>query len=157
MAKVKELIIIQKAAVLCDRIKLPGFQGVSLFYIIKFLIEGLQKNPVTTRASALSFHFFIALFPTIIFIFTVIPYIPIDNFQEQLLLQLENLLPKDAYQLTRTTIEDIIVPTYMKRKEIWFGLQDDFVKDIELKGYMEIGDWKNSSEQRDLMVNYKIV
>ena len=56
-----------------------------------------------------------------------------------------------------TTIEDIIVPTYMKRKEIWFGLQDDFVKDIELKGYMEIGDWKNSSEQRDLMVNYKIV
>lgn len=56
-----------------------------------------------------------------------------------------------------TTIEDIIVPTYMKRKEIWFGLQDDFVKDIELKGYMEIGYWKNSSEQRDLMVNYKIV
>lgn len=55
-----------------------------------------------------------------------------------------------------TTIEDIIVPTYMKRKEVWFGLHDDFVKDIELKGYLEIGDWKNSPEQRDLIVNYKI-
>ncbi len=108
MLKLKELNIIQKTAVLCDRIKLPGFQGVSLFYIVKFLLEGLQKNPVTTRASALSFNFFIALFPTTIFIFTVIPYIPIDNFQEQLLVQLKTLLPYAAYQLTRTTIEDII-------------------------------------------------
>ena len=108
MARLKELVIIQKLAVVSDRIILPGFQGVSLFYILKFLAKGIQENPITTRASSLSFHFFIALFPTIIFIFTVIPYIPVDNFQEQLLLQLEILLPTDAYQLTRTTIEDII-------------------------------------------------
>ncbi|MBL4652285.1 MAG: YihY/virulence factor BrkB family protein [Flavobacteriales bacterium] len=108
MARLKELVIIQKLAVVSDRIILPGFQGVSLFYILKFLAKGIQENPITTRASSLSFHFFIALFPTIIFIFTVIPYIPVDNFQEQLLLQLEILSPTDAYQLTRTTIEDII-------------------------------------------------
>ncbi|MBL4624253.1 MAG: YihY/virulence factor BrkB family protein [Flavobacteriales bacterium] len=108
MTKLKELLLVQKLAAISDKIIIPGFQGVSLFYIIKFLIKGLQENPVTTRASALSFHFFIALFPTVIFIFTVIPYIPIDNFQEQLLLQLEILLPTDAYELTRTTIEDII-------------------------------------------------
>ncbi len=100
--------VISKLKSLSDRIIIPGFQGVSLFYIIKFLVKGLQESPVTTRASALSFHFFIALFPAIIFVFTVIPYIPIDNFQEQLLLQLEVLLPSEAYQLTIATIEDIV-------------------------------------------------
>ena len=54
------------------------------------------------------------------------------------------------------SIENIIVPTYMKRSEIWFGLHDDFIKDIELNDYMEVGDWKNEKEQRDLIINYKI-
>ena len=108
MSTVKDSNIFKKLAEISDKIVLPGFQGVSLFYIAKFLVKGLQENPVTTRASSLSFHFFIALFPTIIFIFTVIPYIPIDNFQEELLLQFKILLPTEAYELTRTTIEDII-------------------------------------------------
>lgn len=56
-----------------------------------------------------------------------------------------------------TTIENIIVPSYMKEGDIWFGLEDEFVQDIKLKDYIQIGDWINSSEQRDLMVNYKIL
>jgi membrane protein len=48
------------------------------------------------------------LFPAIIFLFTLIPYIPIDNFQNQLLALIKNILPSNAYESTRETIEDIV-------------------------------------------------
>jgi membrane protein len=60
------------------------------------------------RASAVSFNFFLAIFPSIIFIFTLIPYIPIDNFQEKLLSLLEEVMPYNAYQAAKETILDIV-------------------------------------------------
>ncbi|CDT27020.1 conserved membrane hypothetical protein [Sphingobacterium sp. PM2-P1-29] len=50
----------------------------------------------------------LAIFPGIIFLFTLIPYIPIDNFQEQLLEFLEVVIPRNAYEVVETTLEDII-------------------------------------------------
>ena len=60
------------------------------------------------RASAVSFSFFLALFPTIIFVFTLIPYIPIENFQVQLMALLKNFMPHNAYKATEDTILDIV-------------------------------------------------
>lgn len=93
---------------LSKKIVIPGFDGLSIFEVLSFFIVGIQKNSLTTRASSLAFRFFLALFPSIIFIFALIPYIPIDNFQEHLLLLIENLLPENAYTLTKTTINDLI-------------------------------------------------
>ncbi|MEM9024639.1 MAG: YhjD/YihY/BrkB family envelope integrity protein, partial [Bacteroidota bacterium] len=87
---------------------LPGFDGMPLYDVLAFFIQGLRKGALTMRASSLAFKFFLALFPAIIFVFTLIPYIPIDQFQDQLLLQLESILPTEAYVLTKSTIEDLI-------------------------------------------------
>ncbi len=57
----------------------------------------------------MSFKFFMALFPFLIFLFTLIPYIPIDNFQIQLLELLEQILPHDAYTFIKETIEDLVL------------------------------------------------
>lgn len=96
---------LEKAA---QRIILPGFEGLSLYEVSIFLWEGFQKGAINTRSASMSFKFFLALFPGIIFLFTLIPYVPVENFREQLLMQLETFLPNEAYMLTKTTIEDLI-------------------------------------------------
>ncbi|NTW33842.1 MAG: YihY/virulence factor BrkB family protein [Bacteroidetes bacterium] len=90
------------------KLVLPGFDGLPLYEVTSFFYRGLWQGSISTRASALSFSFFLALFPAIIFFFTLIPYIPIDGFQDALLSMLKNILPKDTYQSTLSTMEDII-------------------------------------------------
>jgi membrane protein len=62
----------------------------------------------TTRASAIAFSFFLALFPAIIFLFTLIPYIPIRNFQAELFLLIRDLLPASTFAAVEETIQDIL-------------------------------------------------
>ena len=87
---------------------LPGFDGLPLYEVADFFFTGIHKGGIKTRASSLAFSFFFALFPAIIFLFTLIPYIPIQNFQDQLLYLIKNVLPSNAYESTRDTIEDIV-------------------------------------------------
>lgn len=91
-----------------QRIVLPGFQGLSLYLVTKFFFKGIQNGTLNMRASALSFSFFLALFPSIIFLFTLIPYIPIDNFQDYLFNLLQKVMPESAFEATEETISDII-------------------------------------------------
>jgi membrane protein len=60
------------------------------------------------RAAAFSYNFFLALFPAILFFFTIIPYIPVPGFQDSLLELLQNLIPKKAFDVVEGTLFDII-------------------------------------------------
>ncbi|MGA3013585.1 MAG: YihY/virulence factor BrkB family protein [Bacteroidales bacterium] len=94
---------------LSKRIVIPGFDGIPLYDVTGFFIKGLSKGYITSRASAISFNFFLAVFPTVIFFFTIIPFIPIDNFQQSLLEIIRDFLPDEAYATVQTTVEDIII------------------------------------------------
>jgi membrane protein len=93
---------------LMRRIKFPGFDNLSLHDVLKVFFRGLSEGRLTIRASAISFDFFLALFPTIIFFFTIIPFVPIDNFQPTLLKLLEDIIPATLWNYVSTTLEDII-------------------------------------------------
>jgi membrane protein len=90
------------------RVALPGFEGMPMYNVDDFFFTGIQRGSIVTRAQSLAFSFFLAIFPATIFLFSLIPYVPIQNFQDQLLLLIQNVLPKNAYESTRETIEDII-------------------------------------------------
>ncbi len=90
------------------KITLPGFEKMSLYEVAIFFFTGMREGSLPMRASAVSYNFFLAIFPSIIFVFTLIPYIPIENFQEKLLQLLSGFMPYNAYEATRETIEDII-------------------------------------------------
>ncbi|MBK5284253.1 MAG: YihY/virulence factor BrkB family protein [Bacteroidia bacterium] len=79
-----------------------------LYDVADFFFTGIQKGAIKSRASSVAYSFFLALFPAVIFLFSLIPYIPIKNFQPQLLELLQDIFPKDAYLATRSTIEDIV-------------------------------------------------
>lgn len=90
------------------RIALPGFDKMPIFDVADFFFTGIQRGAIVTRAQSLAFSFFLALFPAIIFLFSLIPYIPINNFQNEILKLIQNVLPENAYSSVRTTIVDII-------------------------------------------------
>ena len=91
-----------------QRTILPGFDGMPLYYVGGFFIQEIQKESLNTKATSLSFTFLLALFPGIIFLFTLIPYIPIEDFQDQLLILLSQLLPRNVQGAMETTIIQII-------------------------------------------------
>ena len=90
------------------KLVIPGFDGMPVYDVASFFIRGLQKGAISMRAAAFSYNFFLALFPTIIFFFTIIPYIPIAGFQDNLLELLQDFIPKKAYEAVSETLFDIV-------------------------------------------------
>jgi membrane protein len=90
------------------KVTIVGFNDVPIYYVVSFFLKGLINGNITTRASAVAFSFFIAIFPTIIFIFTLIPFIPIDNFQVELLSLVKGIIPRNAFDLIEDTLVDVV-------------------------------------------------
>ena len=89
-------------------IVLPGFDKLPIYYVAKFFITGLQKGLLATKASSMAFKFFMALFPTLIFLFSLIPYIPIPNFRTELLDVLEDVLPRSGYEFVQDSVISLV-------------------------------------------------
>lgn len=100
--------LVQAPLNVSKRVVIPGFDGLPLYNVIVFFIEGIRKNSLTTRASSLAFRFFLAIFPSIIFLFSLVPFIPIDDFKIQLFELIKGSLPHDAYEMVSSTIEDLM-------------------------------------------------
>ncbi len=90
------------------KITLPGFHGQSLYEVGSLFIQGLFKGYIADRAASVAFSFFTALFPLLLMVFTLIPYIPIDNFQNDILHYLQTIIPVQIWNLLEGTIVYII-------------------------------------------------
>ena len=98
----------EKIAERAKKISLPFFEDVPLYDVALFFWRSVVDGAITTRASAIAFSFFIAFFPFVIFLFTLIPYIPIENFQDELLILIQDVVPSSTYSAIEQTVEDII-------------------------------------------------
>jgi len=87
---------------------LPGFGKLPLYTVMVFFFQEIARESILNKASSLAYNFILAVFPGIIFLFTLIPYIPVDNFQEQLMELIQLALPNNAYEILEATLEDII-------------------------------------------------
>ncbi len=83
--------------------------GIQLRAVWKNFIRGLDNGFLGVRGSAIAFNFFLALFPALITIFTIIPYIRVENFQELLLNMINTFIPEDSWDMVHHTIKDIIL------------------------------------------------
>ena len=85
-------------------IKLPGFTGFSIYDLLEMYILGIIHGALTIRASAVAFSFFMAIFPFLLFILILIPYIPIENFQSDFLNFLNTSLPPNTSDFFNSNI-----------------------------------------------------
>ncbi|MFM9027663.1 MAG: YhjD/YihY/BrkB family envelope integrity protein, partial [Bacteroidota bacterium] len=80
------------------RIALPGFDGVPIYDVGDFFFTGIQIGSVVMRAQSLAFSFFLAIFPAIIFLFSLIAYVPISGMQSDVMTLIRDILPNEAYK-----------------------------------------------------------
>ena len=108
----KILFLLRRSA---QNLKPPLLDGLSVYDIARFFWKGLSQGSVSSRAASISFSFFLALFPGVIFLFSLIPFIPVQGFQNELFRLLENVLPPNSFEAAQSTITDILT---VKRGEL---------------------------------------
>lgn len=85
------------------------FRGtISLYDILANIRKNNHGYDIDQRASAVAYSLTLACFPAIIFLFTLVPYVPIENLDDQIMGILKEVLPRGIYQDARQTITDII-------------------------------------------------
>lgn len=96
-----------------DNIKIPGLEGMTLYDFLKLYLTGIIKGALTARAGSIAFSFFIALFPFALFLLTLIPYVPIEGFQEDLLAFIYKSMPsKVVSDAVNEVLTDISLNKY---------------------------------------------
>ena len=98
-AKLDKIPIINWLVTFLKKVKLPAFEGLSLYDLIEMYILGIVQGALSSRASSIAFSLFMALFPLLIFLVSlvpiIVPYASVgnENFDAQFLLFLESFLP----------------------------------------------------------------
>ena len=88
--------IINNISNFLKKIKLQSLYGFSLYELFSLYFTGILKGAISTRAGSISFSFFMAFFPFILFVLNLIPFIPIENFDKIFLDLIESLLPQES-------------------------------------------------------------
>jgi len=94
------------------RVKIPGLEGMSLYDLLHMYALGIVRGALTSRAGGISYSFFMAVFPFMLFMLTLIPYIPIDGFQENFMNLIAEAFPPKTYDAVVPIFEDIAQNKY---------------------------------------------
>lgn len=84
-----------------------GKKTFSLYDLIRLYTIGIIEGALTYRASAISYSFFIAIFPFLLVVLNLIPYVPIKDFQLDFWFFIDNLLPPGTHDFFRDIFFDI--------------------------------------------------
>ncbi|HHG86017.1 MAG TPA: YihY/virulence factor BrkB family protein [Bacteroidetes bacterium] len=87
---------LQRFYLMLNRVRPPGLGGAGLFDVAKFFFKAMTDKRFTLAGMAMSFRFFFAVFPALILIFTLIPFIPVDNLHEKVMTFLGSIVPGDS-------------------------------------------------------------
>jgi membrane protein len=87
---------------------LPGLSKIPIYNLVKFIDKETKEDAIITRANSMAFSFFMAIFPSIIVLFTLLAYTPLyENFDDVLRDSIHEIMPGSAGKLIFKTIEDI--------------------------------------------------
>lgn len=105
---IERIPIIRNLVRFLKRRKAPGLEGLSYYDVIEMYIIGIIDGAFSYHASAVAFSFFMALFPFALFILNLIPYIPINGFQDDFLEFVKDGVPPNTFDAIANIINDIL-------------------------------------------------
>ena len=105
-----------------QRIVLPGFEGMNIYTVGKIFLTQLVKGEIFNRAAAISFKIILASFPALIVLISLIPYVPIENFQQDLIEGLRHYMPGEVYEYFKLLFEGLILQKHSTALSIGFIL-----------------------------------
>lgn len=95
---------------------LPGFFQVPVYDVLVFIYNESRRSDLITRANSMAYSFFLSLFPTLILLFTLLPYFQTyifsyipdgDGYYEIMEEQIQELMPGNAGASLFDFIHDI--------------------------------------------------
>ncbi len=95
---------------------LPGFFSVPIYDVLVFVYNETRRVALFTRANAIAFSFFLSLFPALLSLFTLIPflldiatnYVPeLENFNSILYEEIKRVMPGQAGDVVFSFVQDI--------------------------------------------------
>ena len=89
-----------------DRFILPGTDGLSLFIVGKFFFKEIKHLKLSEKAAAVTYNFLMALPPTLLFLFSLVPYLPLKGVEPTILATLRMVLSNDHMY---TSVSSVIV------------------------------------------------
>ena len=107
-AKFEKIPVIRNIVSFTKGISLPWLSGLSFYDLLELYIIGIAQGAISYRAASVAWSFFMALFPFALFILNLIPYIPIQNFQQDFLQFVEESVPPNTYDAIANIINDIL-------------------------------------------------
>ena len=92
-----------------NRIHPRGFKGLSLYVVVKFLIKEIRANKLNVRGAAVTYNFLMAIPPTLLFLCSLIPYLPVTGLQESILSILRIITPNEnSYNTLSGVVTDFL-------------------------------------------------
>jgi membrane protein len=85
----------------------PGFDGVPVYDVAKYFMSDIKQETVNMMARGTAFTVFLALFPALMFLLSVLAYLPVDNLQDTLMAIMKEVLPTATSSLLNDIIDDI--------------------------------------------------
>jgi membrane protein len=87
---------------------LPGFEKIPLYDVVTFFLKQTQQIGLNERAASISFNFLMAVPPLLIFLFTLLSYIPgSKSLYNEILVLLDNVIPDDTtYAMIKRVMDD---------------------------------------------------
>lgn len=98
----------KKIIAFLDSKPFPGNKEVSWYAVTEFFLRWVDTRDIGIRTSALSYTFMLALFPSVIFIFTLIAYLPFGNNANEIIAFLATVIPKNTFNAIKLTLIDIL-------------------------------------------------
>jgi membrane protein len=90
----------------------PGFHGLPLYDVIQFFFKQINRYGINERAASISFNLLMALPPLLIFLFTLIPYLPFHQaFVDELLRLVKDVTPdQKLFSQIEALVHDFVRP-----------------------------------------------
>lgn len=147
--------IITKIRLALDYIHLPVLE-VSLWRLFEIYVQGVFRYQVIKQAASISWSFFLSLFPFILFLLSILPYMPhYDELQHYIFnVLMANILPSYMLQDVTEYIQNSIIPNMKSISKLTIVLALVFATNgtyAIINGFNE-----NTDSQRGFVLEYAI-
>lgn len=101
--------VVQKAHAWARRTHFPGAPSVTVYEVGKNFIREIRSQKLSIVGAAVTYRFLMAIPPTLLFLFSLVPYLPLEHVEENILLVLHMLTPNEnTYENIAGTVTDFM-------------------------------------------------
>lgn len=111
-AKIEKIPVVRSLMHVTKGVKLPWLHDMTLYDLVEMYLKSVVEGGLPNKANSIAFSFFMALFPFTLFILNLIPYIPIEGFQQDFMDFLAENVPPQTFGAISNIISDILHNSY---------------------------------------------